>query len=142
MADCTFLVVDEYIQFRKTQTMDSVKQIVDNMRSDRQTVVFSRLVPSGIQRQGDEFVKNCVFFEMHYDKESPNDEIKQIIELCDKHMKVIRTVELVDKLTSEKDCKILIYAKDKEKCLNLNFELKRHLDIEVFDFRKEEQRNI
>jgi hypothetical protein len=44
----------------------------------------------------------------------------------------------VDKLTSEKDCKILIYAKDKEKCLNLNFELKRHLDIDVLDFRKEE----
>lgn len=53
-----------------------------------------------------------------------------------------RLVELVDKLTAEKDCKILIYAKDKEKCLNLNYELKRHLDLEVLDFRKEEHCNI
>lgn len=51
-----------------------------------------------------------------------------------------RLVDLVDKLTAEKDCKILIYAKDKEKCLNLNFELKRQLDLEVLDFRKEENR--
>ena len=44
----------------------------------------------GIQRQGDEFVKNCIFFEMHHDKESANDEIKQIVELCDKHTKSSR----------------------------------------------------
>jgi len=36
------------------------------------------------------------------------------------------------------DCKILIYAKDKEKCINLNYELKRQLDLEILDFRKEE----
>ena len=47
-------------------------------------------------------------------------------------------MELVDRLTAEKDSKILIYAKDKEKCLNLNFELKRQLDLEILDFRKEE----
>ena len=51
-------------------------------------------------------------------------------------------VQLVDKLTEEKDCKILIYAKDKEKCLNLNYELKRQLDLEVLDFRKEEHRKM
>ena len=49
-------------------------------------------------------------------------------------------VELVDSLTRNNDCKILIYAKDKEKCLNLNFELKRQLDLDVLDFRKEEHR--
>jgi hypothetical protein len=53
---------------------------------------------------------------------------------------VFRLVQLVDKLTAEKDCKILIYAKDKEKCLNLNYELRRQLDLEVLDFRKEEHR--
>ena len=59
-------------------------------KKNRQTAVFSRLVPSGIQRQGDEFVKNCIFFEMHHDKESANDEIKQIIELIDKNLKISR----------------------------------------------------
>ena len=48
-----------------------------------------------------------------------------------------RLVEIVDSLTKTKDCKILIYAKDKEKCLNLNYELKRHLDIEILDFKKD-----
>ena len=62
---------------------------------ERQTAVFSRLVPSGIQRQGDEFVKNCIFFEMHHDKESANDEIKQIVELCDKHMKGSRYIRSI-----------------------------------------------
>lgn len=28
----TFLIVDEYIQFRKTQTMDHVKKVVENLR--------------------------------------------------------------------------------------------------------------
>lgn len=59
-------------------------------KTDRQTAVFSRLVPSGIQRQGDEFVKNSIFLEMHHDKESADDEIKQIVELCDKHLKASR----------------------------------------------------
>ena len=104
----------------------------------RQTAVFSRLVPSGIQRQGDEFVTNCIFIEMHHDKESANDEIKQIVELCDKNLKASRLVEIVNQLNVTKDSKILIYSKDKEKCLNLNYELKRHLDIEIIDFRKEE----
>lgn len=134
----TFLIVDEYIQFRKMQAMDNVKKLVEKLRTDRQTAVFSRLVPSGIQRQGDEFVTNCIFVEMHHDKESANDEIKQIVELCDKNLKANRLVEIVDQLNTEKDCKILIYAKDKEKCLNLNYELKRHLDLEIIDFRKEE----
>lgn len=44
----------------------------------------------------------------------------------------------MDNLTAEKDCKILIYAKDKEKCMNLNFEIKRHLDLDVLDFRQED----
>ncbi len=44
----------------------------------------------GIQRQGDEFVKNCIFVEIHHDKESAHDEIKQIVELCDKYMKPSR----------------------------------------------------
>lgn len=111
----TFLIVDEYIQFRKMQAMDNVKKLVEKLRviiskriirlfrkqniqdliyrllkTDRQTAVFSRLVPSGIQRQGDEFVTNCIFVEMHHDKESANDEIKQIVELCDKNLKANR----------------------------------------------------
>ena len=32
LSNVTFLVVDEYIQFRKTQTMDYVKKIVENLR--------------------------------------------------------------------------------------------------------------
>ena len=47
-------------------------------------------VNKGIQRQGDEFVKNCIFVEIHHDKESAHDEIKQIVELCDKYMKPSR----------------------------------------------------
>ena len=86
----SFLVVDEYIQFRKTQAMDDVKRLVERLPADRQTAVFSRLVPSGIQRQGDEFVTNCVFVEMHHDKESANDEIRQVVELCDKSLKASR----------------------------------------------------
>ena len=51
-------------------------------------------------------------------------------------------MEIVDKLTERKDAKILIYAKDKERCLNLNYELKRQLDLDVLDFRKEEHRTF
>lgn len=134
----SFLIVDEYIQFRKMQAMDNVKKLVEMLKTDRRTAVFSRLVPSGIQRQGDEFVNNSIFVEMHHDKESANDEIKQIVELCDKNLKASRLVEIVNELNKEKEAKILIYSKDKEKCLNLNYELKRHLDIEIVDFRKEE----
>lgn len=138
LSTVNFLIVDEYIQFRKMQAMDNVKKLVEQLQPYRQTAVFSRLVPSGIQRQGDEFVTNCIFVEMHHDKESANDEIKQVVELCDKNLKASRLVEIVNQLNAEKDSKILIYSKDKEKCLNLNYELKRHLDIEIIDFRKEE----
>ena len=106
----SFLIVDEYIQFRKLQLMDHVKKLVEKLpvniysnlpniffkvyisklKLERQTAVFSRLVPSGIQRQGDEFVTNCIFVEMHHDKESANDEIKQVVELCDKSLKACR----------------------------------------------------
>ncbi len=54
---------------------------------------------------------------------------------------ILRLVEIVNQLNAEKDCKILIYAKDKEKCINLNYELKRQLDIDIIDFRKEEHCN-
>ena len=70
--------------------MFRLKTNKNQLKHDRQTAVFSRLVPSGIQRQGDEFVRNCIFFEMHHDKESANDEIKQIVELCDKYLKASR----------------------------------------------------
>jgi len=93
LSNVTFLIVDEYIQFRKMQAMENVKKVVDKLRSDRQTGVFSRLVPSGIQRQGDEFVKNCIFVEMHHDKVQEHDEIKQIVELCDKYLKPSRYVD-------------------------------------------------
>lgn len=32
LSNVTFFVVDEYIQFRKTQTMDYVKQVADRLR--------------------------------------------------------------------------------------------------------------
>ncbi len=66
------------------------KRIYLRFKPNRQTAVFSRLVPSGIQRQGDEFVRNCIFFEMHHDKESVGDEVKQIIEIIDKNLKISR----------------------------------------------------
>ena len=90
LSNVTFLLVDEYIQFRKMQAMENVKRLVEKLGPDRQTGVFSRLVPSGIQRQGDEFVRNCIFVEIHHDKVQEHDEIKQIVELCDKNLKSSR----------------------------------------------------
>ncbi len=62
----------------------------------------------------------------------------------DFHLKTLcnRLVEIVDKLTCERDCKILIYAKDKEKCLTINQELKRYLDLDPLDFRKDEHSKL
>ena len=77
--ECFFLLLNEL------KNLECVHE-----QPDRQTAVFSKLVPSGIQRQGDEFVKNCIFFEMHHDKESANDEIKQVVEICDKYLKPSR----------------------------------------------------
>lgn len=32
LSNVTYLIVDEYIQFRKTQTMDNVKSVTDMLR--------------------------------------------------------------------------------------------------------------
>jgi hypothetical protein len=103
-----------------------IRKIVDQIRPDRQTLMWSATWPREVQSIANEFLKE--FKEVHIGsiELKANTDIKQIVEVVSDHEKISKMQRLLEKIMD--GSKILIFSETKRNC----DELTRNLRMQGF----------
>ncbi|KAL7717656.1 RNA helicase [Entamoeba marina] len=112
MDRCTFLVIDEADRMLDMGFENDMKDIIGQIRPDRQTVMWTATWPKDIQN----FAMGFMFRPLQINVGNPdlhaNENVKQVIEVCSESERYGRMLDIINKVG--KDTKILIFAKTKK----------------------------
>eukprot|EP00965_Chrysotila_dentata_P081785 2700046-Pleurochrysis_carterae.AAC.6 len=123
---CTYLAIDEADRMLDLGFEPQLQIILQQMRSDRQTLMFSATWPPEVQALAEQFLSpDVITVEVGgalADAGKANAAIKQTVFMCTDEEKFGRLVELLEEIMD--GSKILIFASSKRRCDELTRELR------------------
>jgi len=139
LSHVSYFILDEADRMLDMGFFDDIMQIVKNMPTERQTILFSATLPPKIRQLAKQILKNPAEINIAISK--PNEAIVQSAYICYETQKMQIIRELFDKPTHKKT---IIFSSSKQKVKDLAHALKRlklnvaamHSDLE------QEQREI
>jgi len=92
-----------------------IRKIVDQVRPDRQTLMWSATWPKEVRALADDFLKDHIQINVGSAMLSANHNILQIIDVCAEHEKENKLRLLIDEIGLEKENKTIIFVETKKK---------------------------